>query len=69
MEDPAEDPDPLVAAEQAFEKDDLAGQAKGHAGPGGGRGGRRNLERRRRAGVLDDLVDQAGHEHEGREIE
>ncbi len=53
VEDPAEDPDPLIALEKALEKDDLAGKTEHHSALGHGGWRRGDLERRGRARVLD----------------
>ena len=68
MEDPAEQPDPFVGLEQAFENRDLAQDAQSRSRPRHRRGRRRNLERDRRPGVLPYAQSEPGGEDRRRNI-
>ncbi len=69
VEQPAQRPDPQVGLEQAFKKHHFAEHAEGHAACGGWRRRGRNLQRRRRAGVVIDPVRDTAHENQRGGIE
>ena len=68
VKDPAEQPDPFVGLEQAFENRDFAQYAESRSRPRHRRGRRRDLEGNGRPGVLPYAQSEPGGENRRRNI-